>query len=357
MEWTKGGRLDRFRYVRVSWPDFHEVGEIGSVTSCKIEENALSDLKATGTLSKVGALDLGESVEDMVRVYSVSELDGETATVCHGTFKASVPQSDRSPISVKGDASLYSVLKVLQDEVVDQAVTVSAQEDPIASAGQLCAERSLPVRAAELPGKVMAADKTFDAGTTVLSIVSGLCSLADYVLGVDAYGGVTMTPYRDPSSRAVTVTFDERSSDVLTEPDYRREMDLSSVYNLVTVVGEDADGNPVRAQARNDDATSPWSIARRGRTVSYYEEMTDKVTQAAAQARATRILRESTMVTDRETIRHLWRPFGMNDGAQVSFPSSGVVGTYGVISRTCEMRPGMPCETVVRRYVDAGVGA
>lgn len=352
MDWTKSGRTDRFRYVRVSWPDFEEIGEINNVTSCKVEENALSDLRMTGTLSKIGDIDLGDSVEDMVRIYSTSELGSDTETVCHGTFKASAPASSRSPMSVSEDISLYSILKVLQDEVMDDAVVVSTSEDPIVRAGQIAARRKLRSKAAMTPGAILTEDKIFDAGTNVLEIVSELVSMSNYTMTVDAYGNIIFRPYIDPSQRAVVATFSERGAESLVEPGYRRERDLSGVYNVVTVVGEDSDGNPLRYQAINNDSSSPWSIAQRGRKVSAYVELSDATTQDAVQAEAIRRLKESTMIADSETINHLWTPFEMYDSVRLDFPKSNVSGTYSAISRTCEMSPGMPCQTVVRRYVD-----
>ena len=93
MNWTKEGRLDRFRYVRVSWPDMAELGEIGNVTGATVTENSLAELKASGSLEYVGPLDIGD---DLVRIYSDSKLDGEQETVCHATFFATTPQTDWS---------------------------------------------------------------------------------------------------------------------------------------------------------------------------------------------------------------------------------------------------------------------
>lgn len=349
-DWTRGGRVDSFRYVRVAWPSFCEVGEIDLVTGCDIEEDMLSALKVTGTLNVAGDLALGD---DLVRVYSTSSFEGVSATVCHGTLFANVPAVERSAGGVLVAASLYSVLKVLQDEVLDETLTVPAGVDPVARAASLVRDRRLAVTATPYGG-VLAGDMVFEPGTTVLEVVDGLLDAAGYCTAdVDAYGGVVMRPYADPSGCAVAAVLGETGPDTaIVSPGVSREVDRSKVYNVVTVVGADADGNPLRAQARNDSPSSAWSTVSRGRVVSSFEEVAGASTQEALEAKAAAALRESAMVADRVVLEHPWCPFEMGDALRVEFPSLGVCGRYSAVARTRSMVPGIRCTTTARRFVD-----
>ena len=354
MDWTRGGRTDSFRYVRVSWPGFEEVGEVDGVKSCQVEENELSELKVTGSLECAGALDLGD---DMVRVYSDSELDGETATVCHGTLLATYTSSDRKPGRVSCKASLYSTLKVLQDERLQADLEVPAGTDPVAWCAEACLGRHLPVSAVLPSGVELAEAAPFDAGSTVLSVVNALLDAAGYgSAAVDAYGGVVMAPYEEPSHRSVECTLSERDEgSVLVDAGYTQDLDRSGVHNVVTFAGTDADGNEISATARNDSPSSKWSTVTRRRTVSRYEVVAEPTTQDALQRKSDAALAESTTRADKVTVEHFWAPFSMGSALLVDFPSSGVCDRYSAVKRTCRMAPGMRCQTVARRFVDLEV--
>ena len=56
MDWTRPGRRDSFRYVRVAWPSMEEVGAL-EVASCEYTENALSALKVGGKAELPAGLD------------------------------------------------------------------------------------------------------------------------------------------------------------------------------------------------------------------------------------------------------------------------------------------------------------
>lgn len=355
MDWTRGGRTDSFRYVRVAWPSFEELGELPWVTACTVEENDLAELKVTGTLSYAG--DMAGLGDDMVRVYSTSELGGESETVCHATLLASATSSRRSPQAVSVRASLYSVLKVLQDEVLEGELTVAQGSDPVEWCARACRERSLPVSAAVPSGVELSEPASFDPGTSVLSVVNALLDAAGYgSAGVSTYGEVTMAPYEDPQHRAVRCTVSESDAgSAIVDAGYSQDLDRSGVYNVVTVEGTDGDGEAIRATARNDSPSSLWSTVTRGRTVSRHETVAEPTTAEALERKARLMLSEATTRADRVTFSHFWADFELGDAILVDFPGSGVSDRYTAVKRTCRMVPGMRCETVARRFVDLEV--
>ena len=350
MDWTRPGRVDAFRFVRVAWPSFEEVGQVWA-TGCRYTENMLSDLYVGGQATLLGTLDLGD---DMLRAYSVSTLGGETVRTCHFTMLASADQTDFKATAGKCTATLYGTLKVLSDELCDETLTVAAGTDPVAWARSACEARRLPV-AAQAYGGALAGALVFDAGTSYLSVVNRLLSAAGYASArTDAYGRVLMAPYRDPSGAAPAFSVDEAGGGLLCSPEVSRTRASSSVHNVVTLVGTDADGNPLRAQARNDSASSRWSTAARGRVLSRYEQVADVTTQAALQAKADAYLREEGMLVEAVELEHFWRPISVGDAVRLELPSYGLEGAFSVKSRTVELSPGMRCTTTVRRFVDMG---
>ena len=133
-------RTTSIRYALVSWPDFGEVGEVEGVTECSVEENMESTLKASGSMSMSGPWPGG--LDDMVRVYSTSSAPGmPDEEVCHGTFMVSLPTSSHASGVETCDADLYSVLKVLQDTLLEDALSMDAGE-PTASRRRSSGERA-----------------------------------------------------------------------------------------------------------------------------------------------------------------------------------------------------------------------
>lgn len=348
MDWHASGRTDVFRYYRVSWPDFQEVEEVSSrVSDVTVEENSLSQLKASGTATIRGGWD---GVDDMLRVYSVSSYAGDVETVCHGTFVVSASTDDAVGAGdARSKASLYSTLQVLKGEALAESVVVERGVDPVARAAGLCSERLLPVQAAAY-GRGLEAPVAMDAGDTVLDLVNALLSAAGYESAcVNSYGWVVMRPYADPSGKSPVAVFGESGGSAVVSPSWQRSRSSTTVYNLVTFVGSGEDGAPVVASAANDDPNSRWSRVSRRKTVSYFEEVSEAVTPSQLQAKARAKLRESTTSVETVRLTHNWEPYDVGDAVSLDFPRDGAVGTYYSKSRKTSMRPGMPCTAEVRR--------
>lgn len=349
MDWSEPGRIDTFRFVRVSWPGFEEIGEITEIQSCSYTENRLSDLVVSGKATALGPLDLGD---DMVRAYSTSTFRGESVETCHFTMLASSSGTSFAATSGTDQLTLYSTLKVLADEVTDETLTVAAGTNPVAYARQLCEARELPVSCAPWSG-ALPGDVVIEPKTTILGVVNRLLGTAGYASAtVDARGRVVMAPYEDASGKAPTVLFGQGGAGVLCSPDVKRTTNLSTVRNVVTLVGTDAEGNPLRSQARNDSPSSRWSTASRHRVVSRYEEVTDVTTQSSLDAKAQAMLREETMAVETVELQHFWWPFSVGDAAAVELPDYGISDSYSTTSRAVTLGPGMRCTTSARRFVD-----
>lgn len=348
MEWTKPGRIDAFRFVRVSWPGFAELGEVRA-TDCEYAVNRLSDLHMSGSATLPGGVDMGD---DLLRAYSVSTLGGETAEICHFTMMCSSDETAWKSTGGTTDVTLYSTLKVLQDELTDETLTVPKGTDAVAYARTMCEDRGLTVQADE-GGAALAGALVFDPGTTRLSVLNRLLSSAGFASArVDAYGRVVMTAYSETSGKTPAIELTEAGGGLLCSPEVNRTRDTSEVCNVVTLTGTDADGNPLRAQARNDSETSRWSTVGRGRVISRYEEIQDATTQAALESKAANYLKEETTVVETVELTHFWQAFEVGDAIRLALPSYGLEGTYSTTSRKVTLGPGMKCVTSARRFAD-----
>lgn len=148
-------RVTSIRYVRVSFPDFKELGDIGSITGCTTTETVDSSIKITGSLEFCDDAWMTD-IDDMVRIYSRSFTGGEVEEVCHATMMVVMPSREMSETSRKGEANLYSVLKAAQDKTIGDVVTLSLGQSP----------RSLAIRQLESVGLHVIADSSAYLATT-----------------------------------------------------------------------------------------------------------------------------------------------------------------------------------------------
>lgn len=349
MNWTKEGRLDRFRYVRVKWPQMTEVGQIEGITSASITESSLSTLKASGTFDYVMPVDIGD---DLVRIYSDSTLGEQTATICHGTFFATTPVSLMSARTKSGTADMYSVLWVLQQNKVEQTYTVEAGSNAVSLAANLARGNgnNLPVIATASNAKVNTSH-TWDAGTTYLEIVNWLLEFAGYSsAAVDAYGNVLMAPYVEPSDKAASAVFSD-TQDSVSAPEFTHEFDTYEVPNKVTLICSNAENAPMVAHAVNNDPENPYSIVSRKKTLVRVETITDIASQEALEQKAKELLHSSMSVVEAIEISHSYQPFQVGDAIEVDYTKSGYTKKLASVSREMEMVPGIRCTTRARRFV------
>lgn len=350
MNWLKDGRLDRFRYVRVTWPEMAEVGQVPGILSSTITENSMTSLKVSGSLDYVGSVDVGD---DLLRVYSDSELDGEKETVCHGTFFVTTPGSDWSGATRSGSADMYSVLWVLQQNKITETYTVPIGAEAVTLAANLARGfgNSLNV-VATASAKTVNTDHTWDAGTTYLEIINWLLDFAGYnSADVDAYGNVLMTPYVEPANKAATVMFSD-TKDSASEPSFSHEFDTFEIPNKVVCICSNADNEPMTAEAVNADPESPYSTVARKKHIVRVEQVSDIADQAALDAKARELLLSAMSVVESIEIRHSFQPFRVGDAVLMDYAKAGYVKKLVTISREKQMIPGIRCKTKARRFVN-----
>lgn len=349
IDWTKGGRTTSFRYVRVAWPTMEELGEIEGVVGCTIEENDLTSLKVTGSLEYVDLIDLGD---DLVRIYSDSEVAGERETVCHATLFVSTPTSTIIGEVRTGTADMYSSLLALQQASPDQTYTADVGANPVSLAKQIAEDCGL--RVIYTPsGYTLSTSHSFDEESdNWLEIVNYLLDVAGYSsVSVDAYGNVIMAPYVDLSNKTPACKMSDTDDDV-TAGEFNHEIDTYDVPNVVKVTCSNADGDPLVAIATNNDPENPYSTVARKKRIVRSEMVSEIEGQAAIDAKAKELLRSSMLVVERVEIDHAWKPFSVGDAIDFDYRKSDMVMRLATVKRTTKMTPDIACTTTARRFVN-----
>lgn len=345
MDWKRPGRLDRFEYLRVSL-DGRVRGRLNNVTGGQISENLNTGLKASGVITAVGGLDVGN---DLVRIELVSTLDGDEARVALGTFFAATPVAQVTDTAVTVDADLYSTLLVLDEGAVQATYSIPAGTNALAHARALVEAVGLTVIADD-SSAVTTVASTFEAGTSYLEIVNHLLDFAGFGSAQpDGYGRVVMRPYADPTSRQAVWTFTDADGSSML-PELEDELDWFHTPNVVVVTMSNEEEGLI-AVAKNTNPASPTSTVSRGREIVRCETVDDAPSQAALQAKADALLVTSSQLLQRITLKHAFAPIALGDVVAVRYTAAGIDYTLTVRTRELDLLPGVPTTTETRRFI------
>lgn len=227
----------------------------------------------------------------------------------------------------------------------------------------VAAIRDLIIDAGESPGAltdsdaVLAADRAWPPGTSVLSIINDLATAGGYFsLYSDEVGQYRLSPAIRPSARARA--WDFIGARAIYRRDVERELDLSSVPNVFIAIQQAAGEEPALvAVARNDDPEDPLSTVNRGE-VSLEPETVDAASQEVLDAYASRRLAALRNATARVVVEHALVPLRVNDTAR--FPvrdrATGVdeIKLHTVFQTTATLHPTALAKTTLQEVVIDG---
>lgn len=349
IDWTKANRTTGFRYVRVQWPTFRELGEIENVESCEIEEDVLTSLKVTGSIDYAITEDMGD---DLVRIYSDSVHGTEAETVCHATLFVSTPSATVSPTLKTGTGNMYSTLLVLQDDAPENTFVAEAGSNPVLLAKQIAESHGLSVVATPSSYTLQNPRSYDDDKYDWLGVVNDLLDVAGYSSArVDAYGNVVLAPYENPSSKAPAAVMSDTVESV-SAPEFEYEIDAYSIPNVVKVTCSNANNEPMVSIAVNDDPENKLSTVSRGRRIVRRETVSEIESQEALDAKAKELLLSSMIVVEKVEIAHAWLPFDVGDAISLDYRKAGMVMKLATVKRTTTMTADLACVTTARKFVN-----
>ena len=366
-DWSK--RFDAsFRFMRVSRATGMETARIGNVVSGgSIERNLDTDVKESGSIDLVGALDLGA---DMVRVWmDASFHDGSSASVPLGTFLVAVGSRKTDGSVSTSTATLSGRLKELADSEFVQPFSVPKGTNLVEYAKGIVSGAGLSV--ASDASDYTSADDLFygvqpsgtDASSssqTKLAVVNDLLARAGFDSArTDPMGTVLFRSSESVAGRPKAWSFVEGVNARFLR-DATDEVDKSGVANVVYAVyswtddsGDSGGQRTVIGRAVDDDPGSPWSTVSLGREVTARYNYDVAATQEGADAQAASLLEGLRSVARKVALSHVYAPVNLSDGVAVGYTSAGIEGDFAVRTMKIELGPGCLTETELRQYVRA----
>lgn len=353
MDWlSSSGRIDTFRYVRVTRGSWQEAEELHGITGGELERNDLTAIKSSGSLDYIEEPFLGR---DLLRVWSDSfdPATGERMSIAHGTFLVSTPSSTFRGSIEEGSADLYGVLQVLAEDAFEEPLVLPAGTLAVAKAAEIVRGCGLPVVASPSTA-ALNQDAVFDDDdASKLDAVNWLMDFAGFAsAGCDGYGNVLLRPYIDPTGRKPSLSLVDDEF-CIYRSGIEREFDSFDVPNVVIATCSSAeDSGLVPAEAVNDDPMSAFSTIARGRRIVHREKVNDIADQAALQAKAEALLAEKMAVAESFEISHAFIPMEMGEVCDFVYGRAGIHRDDLVaVRQTMKLRPGMECTTHFRRFV------
>lgn len=361
-DWTR--RFDSsYRFMRVSRATGLETGRLpGFQPGGSIERNLDTELKESGSVGHVGALDVGS---DLVRVWMDARfpVGGGVESVALGTFLPSVSSRSYDGIASTSTVKLEGRLKELAQSDFPQPFMLPAGTDLVAYAAQIAEGAGLAVEADASPYRstvplyygLQTGENEADASGSKLAVVNDLLARAGFDSArTDPMGTVLMRKTLGIAERKPVWAFAEgRSARFLRG--ITDERDTSGVANVVYCVftGAAEDGGEqetVVGYAIDDDPSSPWSVQALGREVVARYDYNEYADQNAANAKAREMLDSTRSVKRVVTVSHVYAPIAPADAVQVAYASGGVRETMGVRTMRLQLVDGCLTETEMRAY-------
>ena len=347
MDWYSS-RTTVLKYMAVDPVTFDDIYELDMILDGgKQDRNALSTLKVSGSLPFISDTELGNN---LLRVYSVNEQNGEKVTVAHATLQLSQFETKLQGLIHKGNASLYSLLLRLEEMGFAEPYPVIAGASPVEEAVKLVQSAGLRVLT-ESSESIMERDNIFKAGSTYLEAVNWLLEYAGFLSAdVDGYGNVRFKRYVDPAALSPVLILSDKTPNCTFKPGAIYEFDTANVPNQIIGIVSDPDIE-MSAIAINDDPANQYSTVSKGRIISRTIEFSDIEDQDALQRKTDQALESATTAVESDTVEHVFEPFEMNDGALFEYTESGHVLSGVVASSSMVYRPSLICATRIRRFV------
>ena len=343
VDWGAAELSTAFRYVVVDKDTWGEVREITDITGGTISRKYLSAVKEGATLDYQDTAQLLSIGNDYLRVY-LDASDGITSeSIALGTYRVSTPSQTMSDKGVKGQATCYSVLEMVNFEGLDGRLVIPSGTNLIEYAAGLLTARGLNVDVQGESTITAINDTFFDTDNSILDVVIWCTQAANFGTPlVDGYGTVLLQPYHDPTYNAPDNVYDATSRVLF--PEYDHELDTFAMPNKVIVVCSTPD-SAIVGTATNADPDSPYSTVTRGFTVTALHQVDNLASADAANAKAAKILRDLSLVESVE-IEHLYNGSQLHDVFGIYS-----MGNYAIVNQDVTLSTGCPVKERGRRFV------
>lgn len=294
--------------------------------------------------------ELMESVDlDMTELPTVNEpwiriwLDADQNGIEHVplfTGLASCPKRDITGKRERYRLQCYSVLKPIDDILVDRGFYIPAEVTAPQAVARLLRKGPAPVEVADVdnPPRLDEAIIAED-GETYLTMAKKILKAVNWQIRINGKGEITIRP----TSKDEVALFDVNANDVI-ELSVFDEYDWYSCPNVFRAISGD-----LTAIARDDDPSSQLSTVSRGREIWAEESSVNLGTNESLSSYAMRKLRELQSPARTVSYSRRFNPeVSVGDIVMINHPEIGINGLFKVKTQNIELTySGKTSETAV----------
>lgn len=344
MNWLSGGRIDTFKYYRVTWPELEVIDEIDGVVGCRILRSLGTQTKVSSELESIKDINIGN---DAIRIESTSKLGNETETITHATLFPSIDSKEKNGLVTNAAQDLHSVLTIPQSAMLHSMLTIPEGTNAISYARKMLEELDIQVTASQSNAQ-LTTDHVFEMGTSKLEVINWLADYANFgSVDIDSFGGAVLKPYVSPSQLAPSryLTDDENG---IYSPVFTVEKNTFDIPNVVVLVSSTED-QTFTSVAEFNDPSSPLSTANRWE-ITYTETVDDIPSQEALDEKAKSRLLDKLQGVESAIITTPYLPDDLNEVWSFKSIKSDYEIVGSIYSREVQMVPGMISTTRIRRF-------
>ena len=321
MDWSKGFSASYYMALidRVTWRD---IGRL-EITGGSIDRETSGLMQS----ADVDCVDFPEGGERYVRIYLDVRQAGDGAHVPLFTGLATTPEDEYNGSRKKNTVQCYSVLKEADDVLLPLGYYVQAGINAGSIIRRLFSGISAPVAIAEKP-PALSDTIVADNAETYLSMVQKVIAAINWRIRITGAGVIHVEPI--PTETAAT--FDPLGNDCI-ETEISVSHDWFNCPNVFRAIND-----TLTAIARDEDASSPFSIENRGREIWLQDTACELADNESIAEYAARRLREEQQTAVSASYRRRFMPDIMpGDVVFLKYPKQGLNGRYRVTSQSIDL--------------------
>lgn len=332
MDWSKGFSAAYYMETvdPVTWRDRQRIEITGGSVS-----RSSSGLRQS---ADVTCTEFQPDTELWIRIYLEASQGGETERAALFTGLASVPDTEISGTLRRYPLACYSVLKPLEDVILQRGYYVLAGTDCASALRDLLAATPAP---AVIEGQAPTLYQTIiaEGGETPLSMAGRILDAIGWRMRIDGDGTIRIGPRGETETAAFGIYND------VIEPQLKLRSDWFSCPNVFRATSGD-----LTATARDDSPDSPLSTVRRGREVWMAEDSVKLAEGEGLQQYAERrLLEEQARAGSVQYTRRFDPAVNVTDKVRLHYPPQGLMGLYTVSSQSITLGAGAAVSEEVRR--------
>ncbi len=339
--WT-GPRAEAYRVDAISRDG--RLTTLDDVKDGSLDWSVFRKIRGGGSITLVNPPDL-DWLSTQIRVLYQYQAGRDVGQLPLGTYVVSKVDTKQTSIGLTVKLSLLDMVTLLVEDATIGAVSIPAGANITDAVKAQIAAATPTLAAVTDSDATLHTGMAWPAGTSRLTIVNDLLDAINYyAIWADETGTLRAEPYMPPTQRTVSWRFDADATSIISTT-IDDDIDLQSIPNRIVCTTSETQNTPALVGiAENNDPSSPYSYAARGRWITHRHTGVEAADQTTINEMAARRLEEAMQIVHRATIRYLWVPLALHENAQL--PDGTVMS---LVERKIKLSPGALVEGTLRR--------